>query len=190
MIIVYAHINKINGKVYIGQIAYLSCRWSGKGKQYTCRFKNAIDKCNTRSESNKLECELIAYYKSLDISYNVTDGGEGVTGYRYSREQKKRVSARFKGVPLTESHKNKISIANKGKNKSPEAVSKRSKTIIALGIYNKPVLCYNKNMNLLKEYRSVTEASLDTKVLGTHISRCARGKRPSAGGYVWKYKNK
>jgi len=47
------------------------------------------------------------------------------------------VSARFKGVPLTESHKNKISIANKGKNKSPEAVSKRSKTIIALGIYNK-----------------------------------------------------
>lgn len=51
------------------------------------------------------------------------------------------------------------------------------------------VIKCDKKGNIVCTYPSIAEASRDTGILQTHISRCARGKRPSAGGYKWKYKN-
>lgn len=40
---------------------------------------------------------------------------------------------------------------------------------------------------VLKEYDSISEASEDTEVHSTNISKVCRGKRSSAGGFGWKY---
>ncbi len=52
----------------------------------------------------------------------------------------------------------------------------------------KPVIQYDLDGNKLREYKSAAEASRDTKILLTNISKCYRGLRKSAGGYKWKLK--
>lgn len=51
----------------------------------------------------------------------------------------------------------------------------------------KPVLQYSKTGTLLREWSSLMEAEQSLNVSICHISSCCRGKRQSAGGYVWKY---
>lgn len=52
----------------------------------------------------------------------------------------------------------------------------------------KPILQYDKNMNLIKEYKSATDAMKETGIKNDNISHCLRGKSKSAGGFMWKYK--
>ncbi len=218
MYTVYKHINKINGKVYIGQTALnVERRWR-KGKGYKIGiFKKAIEKYGwdnfehiiikdglSKEEANLLEVSLIKKYKELGICYNITDGGEGACGYRHTEESKKKmsdrgkgkkipehvkilVSERFRGIAFTEEHKLKISIALRGKPKSEEAKLKMKLNHNYHDLVE--IIKCDKNGNIICTYPSIAEASRDTGILQTHISRCARGKRLSAGGYKWKYKN-
>lgn len=55
--------------------------------------------------------------------------------------------------------------------------------------YNKHcrnILQYDFNNNLIKEYKSITDAYNETGI--NHISLCCRGKSKTAGGFIWKYK--
>ena len=57
-------------------------------------------------------------------------------------------------------------------------------------VYNaKPVYQYDMNMNFIKKYGAITEASKETKTQHAGISRCCSGKRNHAGGFIWKYGN-
>lgn len=47
---------------------------------------------------------------------------------------------------------------------------------------------YTMNGDFVKEYRSLTEASLITGVASSNIGNVCNGKRKSAGNYIWKYK--
>jgi len=53
----------------------------------------------------------------------------------------------------------------------------------------KPILQYDLNENFIKEWESAVEAN---KFLGfnkSHISCCAKGKRKTAMGFIWRYKS-
>lgn len=56
---------------------------------------------DTREESLKLEVELIKYFgrrnNNTGILVNLTDGGEGCTGLKFSEETKRKMSAKRKG---------------------------------------------------------------------------------------------
>jgi hypothetical protein len=56
-------------------------------------------------------------------------------------------------------------------------------------VLSKPVYQYTKNMTFINEYPCTWEASRQTGVNESSISRCCRGERKSAGGYVWRYKD-
>lgn len=43
------------------------------------------------------------------------------------------------------------------------------------------------HINKICMYPTIAMVAKDNNVAATHISRCARGKRPSCGGFVWKY---
>ena len=47
--------------------------------------------------------------------YNLTDGGNGMVGYRHKPETKAKVSAKLKGRTFTAEHRAKIGIANTGR---------------------------------------------------------------------------
>lgn len=105
--IIYSHTNKANGKVYIGQTCLKpNIRWKLNGSGYkTGIIKKAIEKYGwdnfiheilisgiTKEEADFYEAFLIKIYKSLNLSYNITDGGEGTVGYRHSEEARALMS--------------------------------------------------------------------------------------------------
>lgn len=97
---IYAHINKINGKIYIGQTKRTPYeRFGNNGIQYKPQiFYRAIQKYgwnnfehvilfdNLSSEmANIIETELIKKYKTTDsnFGYNILPGGNGVADKNY-----------------------------------------------------------------------------------------------------------
>lgn len=94
---VYRHISP-SGKVYVGITGRsVEKRWYNPLNAYrSCTvFYNAIKKYgwdNIKHEilfnninfisAKLIEIDLIWYYKKLNISYNITDGGEGMLGHR------------------------------------------------------------------------------------------------------------
>lgn len=104
--IVYKHISP-SGKVYIGITGNTPAqRWiRGKGYGRQSIFYNTIQKYGwdniehkvlvsnlTKEQAEDVEIQLISYYKSIGISYNVTDGGEGTNGYKHSDKWKEQCS--------------------------------------------------------------------------------------------------
>lgn len=103
--LVYKHISPSH-KVYIG-ITHLSPsqRWCrGNGYKNNPLFYRAILKYGwdsiehkilisnlTKEQAEEVEKQLISYYKSVGISYNITDGGEGTNGYKHTNEYKERM---------------------------------------------------------------------------------------------------
>ena len=89
-----------------------------------------IKKNLTEQEAKDLEIELIAKHGRLDLGegylLNKTDGGEGVNGYIFSEENKRKLSEALKGKTRSEETKIKISEAHKGKTHSEEAKRKVS----------------------------------------------------------------
>ena len=57
------------------------------------------------------------------------------------------------------------------------------------GLYGaeKPVLCVDMDGCIVSSYRSISEAARIFKLSSSHISACCKGKRKSAGGYMWVY---
>jgi group I intron endonuclease len=140
--IVYAHINKTNGKIYIG----ITCRkpkrrWGSNGNGYKQHpyFYNAIQKYSwenfeheiiasnlTKQEAENFEKLLISKIPKEE-SYNVTAGGEGTVGYRHTEDAKQRISEAHKGKIVSDETRKKLSEAGMGKIISEEAKKKMSK---------------------------------------------------------------
>ena len=131
--IVYVHVNKLNGKVYVGQTCRKpNERWrNGKGYINNVHFYRAIEKYGwdnfdhkilyeglTKEEADVKEIELIAFYDSTNYEkgYNQTIGGDGTTGYKFTDEQRNAVSERQKGRLLTDEWKENIGKAVRGEN--------------------------------------------------------------------------
>ena len=53
-----------------------------------------------------------------------------------------------------------------------------------------PILQFAKDGTFVKEWPSAKEAERQLGIFQSHICHCLKGKRKSAGGFVWKYKNK
>jgi group I intron endonuclease len=148
---VYCIENIIDGKKYIGYAQDIAVRWNthilslGKKKHNNKYLQHSWDKYgasmfnfrivqvleNIESLLQDMEIYWIAYYNSYiyDLGgYNLTRGGEGIRGYKYTDEQRLAVSDRMKGKIITEEQKLKISIANKGKKRTDETKAKMSKS--------------------------------------------------------------
>jgi len=163
-----------------------------------------------------LEAFWISYFKFLGfIVLNENEGGQGPSFY--SKESKNKISKALKGKHskhYTKEVKDKISKGNKGISKNKgipkpegfgEQVRKRtlgrkhsdeerklmSRNKIGKPNYHlrKPVLQFDLNMNLIKEWDFVLEASKKLKIRSCNIYNCCKGNQNTASGFVWKYKN-
>ena len=52
----------------------------------------------------------------------------------------------------------------------------------------KKVCQYTKNMEYIKTFDSVTDAANFVNKTKSQLSMCCRGRTPSCGGYIWRYK--
>ena len=200
---VYAHINKHNGKVYVGITSRnVNIRWGKNGYNYNQHtyFWNAIQKYGwdgfeheiiaehlTEQEAKNFERTLIEKLKSNSrkYGYNLTRGGDGVLGYKHTEETKnllkelnrKRDLSNFvystSGVPLTEEHKRKISESCK--------ISCKNNGM------TKKVMQYSLNGNFINLWDSIIEASEALDINFRSIADCCRGEHFRAGDYMWKF---
>lgn len=194
----YKHTSPSN-KCYIGITSQdPKHRWGDNGKNYLIikddgsfkhpYFANAIlkygwDNFNheilyenlDEEEAQRLEKEYIAIYKQGGKSYNITDGGEGVSGYKFTPEQIKKLSQSHTGIKQSSETIAKRVAKNIGKTRTDEQKMKTSK----------PVKQYTKDLKFVAEYFGIREASVKTGINSAHISQCCNKKRKSAGNYIW-----
>lgn len=136
---VYIHINKINGKVYIGQTSQfpISRRWGAHGRKYLRKdkegnfsqpsiarailkygwenFEHYVLEANlTMEEAAKKERYYIKKYNSRnkENGYNIAYGNESP---KRRKETKEKLSIFMKGKKLSEETKKKISASLKGR---------------------------------------------------------------------------
>lgn len=171
---VYVHINKINGKKYVGITSRkLSYRWnSGKGYKSQPKFYNAICKYGwdnfeheiissnlTENEAKKFEILLIDKLDAVQNGYNQTYGGEGLNGYKFTEEAKDKIREKATGRKLSKETKEKIRKAHLGIPPSEKALNKA------------------------KEVNTGSHPSLEIR---EKISKaCRRGKHPAARKVVF-----
>lgn len=110
-------------------------------------------------------------------------------GKHMSEESKKKLSEsrKGKGHPTSEETKRKLSETLKGRPKSEEHKKKLSEHFTGKPNLKtrKTVYQYTKEGVFVKEWIGISEAE---KALGIkHIGCCALGKRPTAGGFQWRF---
>ena len=133
---VYIHENKENGKVYVGITSQKpQNRFRDNGKGYFLGYKNktafqyAIEKYGwdgfnhiividgiPEERAKQIEKSLISLFSSNDHvhGYNLTEGGDGVTGIEVPEAVRKARSERMKGIQFSEETRKKMSEAKIG----------------------------------------------------------------------------
>jgi len=128
--IIYQITNKITNDVYVGKTsqnfkkrinAHKSIAKRGKGSfLHKAIRKYGIENFSFQVLEENIVDEItlnkreIFYIKSIQPRYNLTLGGDGMSGYKQTKEHiEKRVSS-YKGKPLSEETKRKLSLAKKG----------------------------------------------------------------------------
>lgn len=193
---VYKHTSP-SGKVYIGITKRKpEYRWN-KGKGYRkdqLLFYRAIKKYGwdnftheilytglSEKDAKNIEISLIRQYKSLGMSYNITDGGDGGRGLHNKRKK------------MSDETKLKMSKSRKGLlagNKNP--MYGRHETAPAYGRFgkehpaSKKVYQYDLLGNFIKEWDCLSDVQRHLNILVTHITACCNGRQKTAGGYIWK----
>jgi group I intron endonuclease len=88
--------------------------------------------------------------------------------------------------PKSEQHKKNISLVRIGKKHNLDwCLNIKNNRQKCIEVKSKPVIQLDKNNNIIKEYKSITEARNETNIKG--IKNVVTGLAKTAGGFIWKY---
>lgn len=130
---------------------------------------------DNRENHNEINCRIRKSEAHKGEKHNMY-------GKHHTEETKRKMSEAKKGRHHTEETKNKISEAQKGKKSYWYGKTGKERC------NSKPILQYTKYDTFIREWDSIMDVQRELRIDQSNISRCARGKIPSAGGYIWKYK--
>ena len=194
-----------NGKTYVG----LTCqnplaRWQkGDGYKNQPLVFKAIKKygwCNikhevvysdlTLEEAHAKEIEMIALHKSNNpaFGYNIASGGFSGAGHLVSADARKRIGDSHRGTPLSKEHRAKLRKPHYGKcrgERSEEWIKHLKES--SIGRPRKPINQYAKTGEFLQKWKSVIHASNTLGIAQANLISVCKGKRKSAGGFLWMY---
>jgi hypothetical protein len=138
----------------------------------------------TWEEAQELEKILISWYGRKDLNQgtlvNMTDGGDGIQGYVYSKETRKKLSLARKNKPISKEHIEAIRNANIGRIPTEETrlkISKKLKEIVKpVGVIKK-----RKIINVItgRIYNSINECSREEKINYSTLWRQLTGNTTS-----------
>lgn len=156
----------------------------------TCCVKNKD--CNIKNPSISHGFIWSFDYKTFNIEDNLSKKAKNKTVYKYD----------LKGILIDQYNSiSEINVSHKEKSAIEMCLSGHSKQSGGyIWSYNSsievpnqnfsfkkiPVYQYDKNGNFIKKYESMRDAQIDIK--NNNICACCKGKRKTAGGYIWSYK--
>lgn len=212
---IYLVKNQQNKIVYIGQqIGTKSINeYKGSGlllnrayKKYGENYfkREVIEFCSIDELNDKEKLYIKQYNTKFPHGYNLTDGGDGNKGLKFTIEQKQKISQSKQGQKYPKEHGEKIRQAKLGKKRDQETINKIIQTkaskhniqpnLNLKGQYKsnsqKSIFQYDLQGNLLNKYQSAQEAGRCLNKSGNQIADCASGRQKTAYGYKWQYKDK
>lgn len=216
---IYAHINKINNKIYIGQTRNyerrcLPSNYKGCQKFYYAIQKYGWDNFNhiilidnlTIDEANLLEEELIKKYNTVEEGYNLKSGGLNNI-YSEESRQKMRAAKEIKPIICIETgiiYKSGREIERQfGYAEANISACCLHKLHSAYGYqweFYEPGKIYSKRIDKRKKavrcielnriFDSASDAARELSLQRPNISRCCEGKMHTTGGYHWEFVTK
>jgi len=126
--IIYKATNKLDGKIYIGKTSQKLTNRIKRHLRSDYYFSRALRKHGLESFDftviEELDCNKTAscreqywikFYKSKgENGYNLTDGGEGITGWKHSKETRRKISQANEGQVFSDETRKKLSEAHLG----------------------------------------------------------------------------
>lgn len=206
---VYAHVNKTNGKMYIGITNNIKRRWVGNGAEYDkcTEFYNAIKKHGwdnfehvilvdkiSKQIASIFECELIKKYNLIENGYNSSKGSWNVCGvinpqpiYQYDFEG--NFIKKWNSVAEANQYFGASNIAVGVYKNSYYGYQWSYDYVEKMGPYNvennhlyTPIYQYDLDGNFIKEWTKQKDA---IEQYGITIRTCAYGQGRTAHGYRW-----
>lgn len=196
---VYVHINKVNGKRYVGitSKSNVNHRWeSGCGYKENPHFYSAIQKYGWDGFEHiilfdGLDCEsaksmerfFIRLWSTQDreYGYNMTSGGDGTPGYHPSDETRAKLSEARRKENLSAETLQRRSDGLRGRKFSEEHKRK-------IGDSNsKAIEMLSSDGDIIAKFKSAREAEDSTGINHSHISQCCHGTRKTSGGCMWRF---
>ena len=200
---IYEIKNVLNDHRYIGSSVHIYRRWGlhkwtlQHNKHRNVYLQRAWNKYGEKCfEFNMLEtCEpvkdiiLFIEQKYLDLNpaYNLCKVAGNTMGRKHSKEAKRKLSV-FRSSQVGKYHhseesKRLMSVAHIGKVVSEETRSKWRKPMLMIDI---------TSGEIIREFKSIGDAGIFVGHYNrrVEIKKAAQGKRKSAYGYKWEYKNK
>jgi hypothetical protein len=155
--------------------------WNNIVKKHGGFTYEVLAEWKTEKEALDHEMFLIPLFKEMNIRLcNLTNGGEGLSGWHHTEEHKKKMSelqkgnTYCKGKKLSKERVDALSKLHKGVPKTKEHREKLSKARTGIKVPStwKQIHCITTNV----VYPSLTEAALDTGCDPSHIVKCCKGK--------------
>jgi len=200
---VYLHRKQSDGSIfYVGKGFGDRCKRTNNRNKY---WHNIVKKHGFTVDFVATELDeelaLLAEQEKIDqlrrLGYklcNLTNGGDGVSGLKFSPESLKKLSESHKGIRLsqetrdklskartgirrTEEQKRKISLANKGRKRTPQQIKEMIERV------SKKVICVETN----ETFPSAHEAAKKMNISRSGIARVCRGERKTAGKLTWRF---
>ena len=154
------------------------------------KLNNSVDNLQWLTKEEHLAVHsdpnnALAYIYTEEHKKKVSESKKGSTswnkGKKMSEESRKKMSEAAKGRIISDEARKKISEANKGRIQTEEHKMKKAES------KKRPVIQYDKENNFIKEWKSALDAELGCGVSRCHIASVCKGKRQSAGGFIWRY---
>jgi len=203
---IYAIVNTTNGHQYIGSAVNMPYRWKRhinelkKNKHHSRHLQNAWNKYGESVFSFVVLMEVQDLNALVGIEqgfidrckpeYNVLSNSVlNHLGQKRTEETKQKIARSHIGIRPSEETRQKLSDTHKGTIISE--VTKRKMSAATTGKYrgwsDKAVLQLSRDGTVLNIYESIMDAQRATGVNNQSIVRCCKGKRPTAGGFIWRY---
>ena len=174
------HLCELEGNYHVN--IHLQNAWNKYGKEQFIFY--ILEKCD-ESKLNSREQFWIEYYDTFKYGYNRTIGGEGIQGFKLSKERREEISKSLTGRQCSEKTKKLFREHMKIQFQDEYFIMKFKENIES---QKKPIKCYNKE-GFVKEYPDIHSTGKELHIEPTNICKVLKGKQKTCGGYTFCYKD-